>query len=396
MPCAKQWSYPVIAVPHVFDSPQSPLALLLRDRRALLVTTPTVYALYGDSVREFSRKVRCALDVLVLSVDEESKTHSSVERICRKTLELGLDRQSILIALGGGVCSDLTSHAASLIRRGIGCVRIPTTLLGQVDAALGVKNSVNFEGKKSYLGSFYPPMAVLLDPTFLRTLPSQHFQLGLAEIIKIALVCDAELFELVEAEWSRFVATSFEAPNRGLYRIIELSARRMLEELADNLFEDRTHKRLVDAGHTFSPQIEIASRFTIPHGAAVAIDLSLSTTIAAVARLLTWNERDRVIGLIRTIGLPIYTELLTEDLCERALIEARRHRSGEANLVLPVRVGSGIFAESGRDFDSRILSTAIDKLRSDDRVGAVRGDRDRCGGSAPGHWNSVTSIGSSE
>jgi 3-dehydroquinate synthase len=300
MPCSKRKSYPVLSVPNVFDR-ASPLAAFLDDRRALLVTTPTVYALHGASVRAFCSENNRAIDTLVLPVGEESKTHSSVECICRRALEFGLDRRSILIALGGGVCSDLTSYAASLIRRGIDCVRIPTTLIGQVDAGLGVKNGVNFDGKKSYLGSFYPPLAVLLDPTFLRTLPYQHFKLGLAEMIKMALVCDEELFALVEANWSRFVAKSFEDLDRDLCRIIELSARRMLEELKENLFEDRTYKRLVDAGHTFSPQIEAASSFTIHHGAAVAVDLSLSATIAAVTGLLTWADRDRVIGLIRMI-----------------------------------------------------------------------------------------------
>jgi 2-epi-5-epi-valiolone synthase len=370
MPCAKRQSYPVISVPNVFDS--AVLALLLGDRRALLVTTPTVYRLHGASVRKFLSSGNGSIETLVLSVGEESKSYSNVECVCRTALELGLDRRAILIALGGGVCSDLTSFAASLIRRGIDCVRIPTTLVGQVDAGLGVKNAINFSDKKSYLGSFHPPMAVLLDPTFLRTLPIQHFHHGLAEMIKVALVCDAELFGLIEAEWSRFEARSFEEPDRDLSRIIELSARRMLEELKDNLFED-VYRRLVDAGHTFSPHIEATSGFTIHHGMAVAIDLCLSATIAAVAGMLTWDERDRVIRLISAIGLPIYTPSLNEELCERALVEARRHRGGESNLVLPVRIGSGSFVDFYRDLNPQILSTALDKLRCDAEAAAVEG-----------------------
>jgi 3-dehydroquinate synthase len=233
-----------------------------------------------------------------------------------------------------------------------------------VDAGIGVKNGVNFAGKKSYLGSFHPPLAVLLDPRFLRTLPLQHFQFGLAEMIKIALVSDAELFSLIEAEWFRFVPRAFQELDRGLRQIIELSARRMLEELKDNLFE-AIYKRAVDAGHTFSPQIEAASGFTIHHGAAVAIDLSFSTTVAAVAGMLTWNERERVILAIRKIGLPIYSPLLTEALCERALVEVRHHRGGEANLVVPVRIGAVEFVDPGRDFGLHVLSIALNKLRSD-------------------------------
>src|SRR5262245_46745226 len=191
MPCTKRRSYPVVSVPHVLTSTM--LQALIGDRRSLLVTTPTVYALHRASIRAFCGSGDGSIDPLILSGGEESKTCATIELICRKALDLRLDRRSILIALGGGVCSDLTSYAASLIRRGIDCIRIPTTLIGQVDAGLGVKSGVNFGGKKSYLGSFHPPMAVFLDSTFLRTLPLRHFQLGLAEMIKIALVCDAEL-----------------------------------------------------------------------------------------------------------------------------------------------------------------------------------------------------------
>src|SRR6187431_2842576 len=121
MPCTRRRSYPVIWAPNVFDSALLPT--LLGDRRALLITTPTVYALHGDRVRTFCSIGNRAIDTLILPVGEESKTHSSVEHICRKALDLGLDRHSILIALGGGVCSDLTSYDAYLIRRGIDCVR---------------------------------------------------------------------------------------------------------------------------------------------------------------------------------------------------------------------------------------------------------------------------------
>jgi 3-dehydroquinate synthase len=382
MPCTKRRSYPVISVPNVFDS--ALLAALLGDRQALLVTTPTVYALHGAPIRAFcSSRIR-SIETMVLFVREESKTYSSVERVCRRALELSLDRRSILIALGGGVCSDVTSLAASLVRRGIDCIRIPTTLVGQVDAGLGVKTAVNFDGKKSYLGSFYPPMAVLLDPTFLRTLPLRHFHLGLAEMIKMGLVCDAELFASIEAEWPRFAATSFDEPHRDLCRIIWLSARRMLEELNDNLFED-VHKRLLDAGHTFSPQIEAASGFTVHHGEAVAIDLSFSATIAAVAGVLTWTDRERVIRLVQRIGLPIYTPLLNEELCERALVEARRHRGGESNVVLPVRIGSGTFVDIRRDLSPRILATALETLRRDGQAVSVAELHHHCSETAPVH-----------
>jgi 3-dehydroquinate synthase len=375
MPCNRRTSYPVVLAPSVFDSPVSPLIEMLSGRRVLLVTTPTVYELHGESFRKFgnhqSLNKRTKIDILVIPVTEKSKDYAAVERVCRKSMDIGLDRRSVLLAVGGGVCTDITSYAAALIRRGIGCIRIPTTLLGQVDAGIGVKTAVNFNGKKAYLGCFYAPMAVILDPTLLRTLPIKHFQLGLAEIIKIALIGDADLFFLVESEWPRLCGTSLHRSDPTLLRVIESSAKKMLEELAPNLFEDQTFKRLVDAGHTFTPLIEAASDFAIHHGEAVAIDLCLSATIAAVAGILEWKDRFRLTRLIHAIGLPTFTPLLTEELCERALIEAGYHRGGQSNLVLPDRIGSGIFIDGLRDLPEGTIKASLGILSEEVKDGST-------------------------
>lgn len=364
MQCDRQRAYPVVLLDNAFESARSPLPDALQGRRALIVTTRTVHTLYGEVLETFSRTCDSPIDVLVLDVDEETKTPAAIEAICRAAVSLELDRRAVLVGVGGGICTDLTSYAAALIRRGIACIRVPTTVIGQVDAGIGVKSAINFDGKKSYLGCFSPPALVVIDPTFLRTLPRRDFQRGLAEIVKIALVRDAELFELVESEWPRFVACG-EGASPASTRIIELSARRMLEELQTNLFEDRTHKRLVDAGHTFSPQIEAVTQFSVHHGEAVAIDLCLSVTIAAEAGILDWPSRNRVVDLIGAIGLPIFTPVLSEELCERALAEAMRHRGGETNLVLPQRIGDGSCIVYERDLKPDVLAAAIARLRDD-------------------------------
>lgn len=363
MPHTRRAEYPVYFSPDLFKPPFSVLAEFVAGRRALLVTTPTVNELHGASLDAFCETFQS--DRLVLCVDEESKTHAAAERICRRALELGLDRRAVLIAVGGGVCTDLTSYAASLIRRGIHCVRVPTTVIGQVDAGIGAKSAVNFEGRKSYLGCFTPPRAVMLDPTFLRTLPLRHFVLGLAEIIKIALVADGRLFQLVEAHWPDLVGDSFDQPVRKASHIIELAAVRMLEQLRPNLFETRTYRRLVDAGHTFSPLIEAASGFRVPHGAAVAIDLCLSATLAALSGILSWAERDRTLELVSNVGLPLWSEFLSEQICERALLEAARHRGGQTNLVLPDKIGSAVFIDAFRDLPAGLMGAALRQLSAD-------------------------------
>src|SRR5205085_7285942 len=176
MSCRHQEAYTVYSGEGVLEPKSSPLPELLRGRKALLVTTPTVARLYGNLFDELAEYHGLPVKTLTLSCSENTKSLELVGEICRAALEYSLDRKGLLIALGGGVCSDLVTLAASMIRRGISNIRITTTLIGQVDAGVGVKGEVNFDGKKSFLGVFYPPESVIIDPLFLKTLPVSHLR----------------------------------------------------------------------------------------------------------------------------------------------------------------------------------------------------------------------------
>jgi 3-dehydroquinate synthase len=354
-------SYDVILTRGLLDSecrgPRLPDALV--PRVALLVTTPTVMRLYGHPVAQALREAGFDLDTLVLPCTERTKTVKQVMRVCRAALHHRVDRSGALIALGGGICLDIVTVAASWIRRGIGVIRIPTTLIGQIDAGLGVKGAVNFRGHKSYLGCFHPPELSLVDPSALHTLPKRHLRSGLAEMIKIALIRDEPLLGLVERHAAQLVGSGFQAPRREALDAVWRAAAGMLEELEPNLYENVTSKRLVDMGHTFSPAIEAASRFRISHGEAVAIDLALS---AALALRLGWlPERDgvRIIQALAGAGLPVGTPLLTPRLGLDALGEAVRHRR---HLVLPRGIGQAACLEGDEGVVTGILGPALDWL----------------------------------
>jgi 3-dehydroquinate synthase len=338
------------------------LADLVRGRRALLVTTPTVARLYGPQLRAQIGAHALDVSIFELACTEQNKGLDLVSQVCSQALERGLDRRGLLISMGGGVCSDLVTMAASWVRRGIGHVRLPTTLVGQIDAGIGIKGAINFFGKKSYLGCFYPPEAVLIDPCFLRSLPVAHLRCGLSEIIKIALVRDAVLFELVEAHAAALLATGFAQPRTQAREALRRAAEGMLQELAANPYENKTYKRLVDFGHTFSPLLEAATDFELAHGAAVAVDMALSAVLAAELGLLRPALRDRALSVIVAAGLPIYVPQLTPHLCRDALREAARHRGGAPNLVLPVAIGAATFLARTADLPPAILERAIQRL----------------------------------
>ena len=355
-------SYDVILSENLLDEtrPLPRLPTTFASRAGLLVTTPTVAKLYGHRVATALRRAGFTLDVLVLPCDERTKTPKQVMRVCRAALRDRLDRSAALIALGGGVCTDIVTVAASSIRRGIGCIRIPTTLIGQIDAGIGVKGAVNFLGHKSYIGCFYPPEVTLLDPTALRTLPTRHLRSGIAEMVKIALIRDERLFRLIETHAVEFVASGFQRPRAAALDALWRAATAMLDELEPNLYENVTHKRFVDMGHTFSPLIESASRFAISHGEAVAIDLALSAALAVRLGWLPEGECVRVVRALVRTGLPVHTPLLTPGLCVDALTEAARHRR---HLVLPGGIGRAAFVEDAAECSNGVLDAALNWLR---------------------------------
>jgi 3-dehydroquinate synthetase len=355
-------SYEVALAGCLTDSGVAKLAGYLRNRSAMLVTTPTVGRLYGEALSKQLQASRTKISLLVLPCDENSKSLSLVERICEEAHRHSLDRNSVLIGLGGGVCTDLVGMAASWLHRGIRHIRIPTTLIGQVDAGIGIKGSVNFMGKKSSLGCFYPPETALIDPCFLHSLDSIHLSSGLAEVVKVALVRDPLLFELVERYQTLLLQTRFAEPQQAASEIIWRSVLGMLSELESNLYEDRTYKRLVDFGHTFSPLLEELSGFTLSHGEAVAVDMTYCCFIASELGMLPAETRDRILDCLRAAHLPCRSRLLTEEICMKALERAAGHRGGAVNLVLLSDIGRAFFVEHFSQLPRNVLRSALSKL----------------------------------
>jgi 3-dehydroquinate synthetase len=362
MPSNRIRSYDVYLSSNVLDAGNSLLLDVIGNRRTLLVTTPTVHRIYGRSFDLLAERGGLSLNTLVLECTEQNKSLNAVHEVCRNALLAELGRDSMIVVLGGGVCSDIVTLAASMIRRGIAYLRIPTTLLGQVDASIGIKGGANFCGKKNYLGCFYPPSAVVIDPHFLKTLPANHLRNGFAEIIKMAIACDPELFDLIENHHEALLRTALQEPYQCARRVMSLAIRGMLQQLQPNLFEDKSYRRLVDLGHTFSPVIEAASFFSIHHGEAVAIDIALSATISAELNLISGADFRRIISTLASIGLPMFSSVVTLDLCLEALNEASKHRGGSLNLVLPTEVGQVTFLEYLQDLPPGVLTASLNRL----------------------------------
>lgn len=269
-----------------------------------------------------------------------------VLKIAEAIHELGVDRRlDPVIAIGGGVCMDIVGFAASIYRRRTPYIRVPTTLMGYVDASVGAKSGVNFAGKKNKLGCYLPPALALLDRSFLVSLDARQLSNGAAEIMKMAMVKDPELLSLLERHGPALIEHRFQtvpgvkdggaAPSRVLY----LAIHTMLEELAPNLWEDSL-ERLVDFGHVFSMELEMAALHTdkLYHGEAVAVDMAFSAVLAYVRGQISAEYRDRLLATMRGIGLPVYHPGFDEPMVEEALYERVKFSSGQ-KIPLPTAEG---------------------------------------------------------
>ncbi|MFJ1644328.1 sedoheptulose 7-phosphate cyclase [Streptomyces sp. NPDC088258] len=362
----KQVSYEVIVRDNLLDPSDAFLADTLRrcvartgteaetgaavagessDRR-LLVVDNTVSELYGSAIARYFDTHGFETRTLVLDAHEQVKDWQSVDAVLAAMDEFGVDRRrEPVIAIGGGVLCDIVGFAASIYRRGTPYIRIPTTLVGLVDAGVGVKTGVNHRSGKNRIGTYAQPLTSLLDTRFLPTLPERHLSNGLAEILKVALVKSESLFTTLERACRCGIRDLFDDAFHAHMAeyITHESIHLMLEELQPNLWEAAL-ERCVDYGHTFSPTVEMHSVAELLHGEAVAVDMALTTAISLGRGLMTETEAQRVLAAMRGLGLNPWNDALADtDLLVRALEDTVRHRDGQQRLPLTRGIGDHVF-----------------------------------------------------
>lgn len=310
--------------------------------RRLVVIDHMVVKNFGEMIKSYFSRNNIEIDFLVLTADEETKVADTVFTVLDRIIELKLQRRSEpVIAIGGGVLLDIVGLAASLHRRGIPYVRIPTTLVGLIDAGIGIKTGVNYDAHKNRIGTYYSPKSVLLDATFLSTLDERHLRNGMAEILKMALIKDADLFLLLEESAHQIVEDRLQS-HVNSQGIMRHAIQSMLEELEKNLWE-KDLERLVDFGHTFSPTIEMKALPDLLHGEAVAIDMAICIMIAYSRNLLTEEEVKRIFEIYKALGLPLHHFTCEVSVLCDALEDATSHRDGLQRVPLPKGIGEGIF-----------------------------------------------------
>src|SRR6266481_1507557 len=268
---------------------------ILENRRAFVVTVPPVRRRWARVLMKSLSASGIETALLEMPDGERSKRLATLEKLAEKLIKQGADRGITLIALGGGVVCDVTGFLASIYMRGVDVIQIPTTVLAQVDAAVGGKTGVNLVAGKNLLGSFHQPLAVLIDPDVLRTLPEREYRAGLYEIVKCGVIRDAELFRVLDdcapAVLAREPAT--------LDRIIAAAVRIKAEVVSADEREGDL-RRILNFGHTIGHALEAETEYSrFLHGEAVAFGMRAATALAERTGDLASGDRaliDRVIA----------------------------------------------------------------------------------------------------
>lgn len=303
--------------------------------RVFVISSPRVWSLWG---RQLARSLgRAGLQSRTLLMDdrETSKRLATVERLAEELLKRGADRGALLAALGGGVVGDVAGFLAASFMRGVDYVQIPTTLVAQVDSAVGGKTGVNLRSGKNLVGAFHHPRAVLADPRMLVTLADRDYRAGLYEVVKCAVIGDARLFRFLEREMPAVVARQ----PRALARSIE-AAVRLKAAIVGQDEREAGRRRLLNFGHTFGHAFEVAGGYrSLRHGEAVGWGMLAATRLSVRLGMLGSSEAARITSLVRAVGkLPLLPRVPAVKLYEQ-LFADKKKRGRELRFVLPRAIG---------------------------------------------------------
>lgn len=333
----------------------------IEDARRFVVVDANVEKHFSEELRSYFSYHHIDAKIVVFPGGEENKTLEYYLHLLRELDSFPIHRRDEpIIAIGGGVLTDVVGFVASSYRRGVPHIKVPTTLMGYVDASIGIKTGINFNNSKNRLGAFHPPQKVLLDRAFLKTLPRRHILNGMCEIVKIAVIKDAGLFSLLEMHGAQSVDSSFQ--DKDSDAILDRAIRGMIEELQPNLFEEDLARK-VDFGHTFSYGLETRHETDIFHGEAVLLDILISSLIARKRNLITEEETGRIFRLVGSLGFELNVSLLEPGLLLASLTERTYHRNGLQRVPLPHGIGGCIFVN---DINSDEIEFAIKNL--EDRI----------------------------
>ena len=349
-------AYDILVGPRLLERAGEEIAPLLRRRQAVIVSDENVAVHYLAALQNSLSAAGISHHFVLLPPGEETKDLDHFGRLAEAILAVGIERGTMLVALGGGVVGDVTGFAAATLLRGIDFVQIPTTLLAQVDSSVGGKTGINTSSGKNLIGAFYQPRLVLADTGTLDSLPQRELRAGYAEIVKYGLIRDAGFFAWLESEGAAVCGLVNEALRRAV-----LTSCAMKAEIVAGDEREEGDRALLNFGHTFGHALEAETGFSsrLLHGEAVALGMVLAFDFAARLGLVAADDGLRVRRHLADKGLPTQLAQLglnrtPTDRLIAHMSKDKKVRNGRITLILPHRIGEAFV----------MTDAPLDQLRS--------------------------------
>ncbi|KAK2036685.1 3-dehydroquinate synthase [Colletotrichum somersetense] len=334
----------------VFNKQNSQLAdCYSRWKRCLAVMDLNIFNLYGKEMQEYFDHYSIELKIHKTMIGEKAKSMDTLLSIVDSMTEFGVYRKEPVLVVGGGLVTDVAGFACAAYRRNTPFIRIPTTVIGLIDASVSIKVAVNYGNYKNRLGAYHAPTHTFLDFTFLRTLPTAQIRNGFAELIKISTCAHLETFDLLDRFCEELIKTGFgrcdgasqevrEAADKinrnGIHEMLKLETPNLHEIMLD---------RVIAYGHTWSPLHELSPDVPLRHGHAISIDMAFSATLAHMLGKLSSEEHRRLLNLFSRAGLSMDHPLFDEDMLEKATSAILRTRDGQLRAAVPSPLGQCVF-----------------------------------------------------
>jgi 3-dehydroquinate synthase len=318
-----------------------------------IIGRKTVIVTDTNIIKYYSQLFPVDVPVIDIGLGEKNKTLRTIDYVMGKLVEAEADRSTFIVGIGGGIVCDVTGFAASIYMRGIPFGFVSTTLLSQVDASVGGKNGVNFEGFKNMIGVFNQPEFVLCDTKMFSTLDNEEFRSGFAEIIKAGAIKDASLFTYCKSHFHEALEMNSDVINHMVYESVKIKA--CVVEADER---ETGERRLLNFGHTFAHSIEKMTGML--HGNAVSIGMVLATRVSQQLGMISKNDANEIITVITSYGLPVRSEIPVEKLFD-AMKQDKKREGESIYLILLERIGHAV----SRKVSYKELHNIINDLRSD-------------------------------
>lgn len=304
-------------------------------KKLLIVTDSNVNELYADEVNNILHKKGYDSAVYAFNAGEENKKMDTILGICEACIKYGLDRKSMIIALGGGVVGDMAGFAAAIFMRGIDFVQIPTTLLSQSDSSVGGKTGIDFLESKNILGAFHQPKLVYINVGTLKTLPQEQFVSGMGEVIKHGIICDREFFDYLEEIHSEIKSLD----SRNLIKMDKVNCS-IKAKVVEQDEKENGLRAVLNFGHTIGHAVESAYDFKMTHGECVGIGMIAASYIAYKRDMIGLNDLERIESILKLYGFRTRVKLPQEEKILGFMHKDKKKISGKLKFVLPTAIGA--------------------------------------------------------